>query len=341
MTKQKESVLTPGKLLDEKGNLREAGYSTELVKEYDRKDIKAGKSRIKEWDYYYFGDEQYGIALTLDDNGYRGLVSFSVLDFTEKKYHNHSSIFFFPFGKTGLPCTSKDGSVTKKGKNYSFSFVNQSGRRQLIVSFKTKEGSFSCERNLCPTRDHSLVVATPFKKDRHFYYNQKINLLKGDGFFSYKGRRHDFKNCYGVLDWGRGVWTYKNTWYWSSLSGEQDGVRIGFNLGYGFGDTSKASENILFVNNRYYKFTDVTFSIPKDRKGKEDYLKTWEILSSNKDIELKFVPILDRHDKASALFISQDAHQVFGRFYGVFRTPEGNVTLNGRLGFAEKVKNRW
>ena len=39
-------------LLDEKGRLTEAGYATSLVLDYDRKAIKAGSTRIKEWDYY-------------------------------------------------------------------------------------------------------------------------------------------------------------------------------------------------------------------------------------------------------------------------------------------------
>ena len=51
----------------------------------------------------------------------------------------------------------------------------------------------------------------------------------------------DSKDTFAILDWGRGVWTYKNTWYWSSATGEIDGVPFGFNLGYGFGDTSKAT----------------------------------------------------------------------------------------------------
>lgn len=63
--------------------------------------------------------------------------------------------------------------------------------------------------------------------------------------------------------------------------------------------------------------------------------------STNKDIDLKFVPILDRHENANALIIAQNAHQVFGRFYGVFKTKDGDIQLNGRLGFAEKVTNRW
>ena len=41
-------------LLDEKGRLTEAGYATELILDYDRSAIKAGKLRIKEWDYFVF-----------------------------------------------------------------------------------------------------------------------------------------------------------------------------------------------------------------------------------------------------------------------------------------------
>ena len=59
--------LTKGPLLDEKGNLLEAGFAFDLVKQYDRKAIKGLKSRIKEWDYYYIGDKEYGVALTIDD----------------------------------------------------------------------------------------------------------------------------------------------------------------------------------------------------------------------------------------------------------------------------------
>ena len=85
----------------------------------------------------------------------------------------------------------------------------------------------------------------------------------------------------------------------------------------------------------------MVFDIPKDENGNEKILEPWHMYSPNKDIDLKFVPILDRHENANALIIAQNAHQVFGRFYGVFKTKDGDIQLNGRLGFAEKVTNRW
>ena len=336
--------LNPGKLLDDFGNLSECGYATSFIKDYDRNQIKASKWRIKERDYYYVGDDEYGIALTIDDNGYMGLCSLSILNFKTKKYLNNANMFWFPFGKVKMPSTSKTGDVSYSGKGYKATFLNNNGSRILKFDFDNVEGKkFNCEFLLELTSNNSLVIATPFTKKKHFYYNQKINNMRVSGTFTWGETSHEFSNnAFGCLDWGRGVWTYKNNWYWSSMSGKQDGNLIGFNLGYGFGDTSAASENILFVNDKAYKLDDVIFNIPKDKKGKEKYLETWKVYSSDGKIDLKFEPILDRHDCTNALIIAQDAHQVFGKFSGKFIVENGQeIIINNMIGFAEKVKNKW
>lgn len=64
-----------------KGQLTEAGYSTSLILDYDRRNIKANALRIKEWDYYLITDGKTGLALTIADNSYIGLASISLLDF--------------------------------------------------------------------------------------------------------------------------------------------------------------------------------------------------------------------------------------------------------------------
>ena len=91
--------LSSGPLLNQQGNLNEAGYAFSMVKEYDRKAIKAGKLRIKEWDYYYVGNNDYGIALTIADNSYMSLVSVSILDFKNKWFITKSSMGFMSKGK--------------------------------------------------------------------------------------------------------------------------------------------------------------------------------------------------------------------------------------------------
>jgi len=59
-----------------------------------------------------------------------------------------------------------------------------------------------------------MAIATPFPESKHaFYYNQKINCLPAEGELSLVEQKFLFQpgNSFGVLDWGRGVWSYSNT----------------------------------------------------------------------------------------------------------------------------------
>lgn len=340
-----EHELTTGKLLDENGNLKEAGFSYQLVKKYNRNAIKAGKSRIKEWDYYYVGNDEYGVALTVADNSYMSLVSVSVLDFISKKETTKSLIKFFSNGKLNLPSSSKEGDVNYENKNCSFKFLHtENGNRRLIVHYKNFENKkdFRCDIYLEETNKDTMVIATPFKKKKHFYYNQKINLLRGHGYAKVGDKLYDLNNSYGVLDWGRGVWTYRNTWYWSSVNTTFEGKRIGWNLGYGFGDTSAASENMFFYNDRAYKLEHVKFEIPLNEKGNDDYLSPWTFRSNDNKIQVVFTPILDRYSGTNAIIIKSIQHQVFGKFSGSIEIDNGEIVqFDNIIGFAEKVYNCW
>jgi len=335
--------LTPGLLLDKNGNLAEAGYAFTLVKEYNRNHIKGLKSRIKEWDYYYIGNKDYGVALTVDDNSYMWLVSASFLDFKNKVDKTTSPIGFFSFGKLHLPSTTKQGDIVFKKKHFSFEFLHEGNKRHIKVhmdNFSKEKIPFDVDVTLEETNVGSMVIATPFKKKKHFYYNQKINLLKPNGYVKAGNQKYDLNNCYGVLDWGRGVWTYKNTWYWSSLNGEYQGKRIGWNLGYGFGDTSAASENMFFYDDKAYKLQDVIFKIPV-KDAKDDFMSQWKLTSLSGDINVIFKPVLDRHADTNVGLIRSNQHQVFGLFTGSIKIEGKEIYFEDVPGFAEKVFNRW
>ncbi len=77
-------ITSAAPLLDASGNLREPGWARSLLPVYCRSQIRAPKSRIKEWDYYLVTDGHIGIALTIADNGYMGLDSVSFLNFDER-----------------------------------------------------------------------------------------------------------------------------------------------------------------------------------------------------------------------------------------------------------------
>lgn len=340
--------LTPGPLLNEHGNLCEGGYAFSLVKRYDRDAIKVGKSRIKEWDYYYIGNANYGIALTIADNGYMSMASISVLEFGARPFADTKSVIeLFSYGKLKLPRDSRMGDTVyeNKKKGVSMQFLHQGNKRRLLCymeNFDKSKRTFRCDITLMETNGKSMVIATPWEKPRHFYYNQKINNLLAGGYAKVGDRTYDFNNdSYGVLDWGRGVWTYKNTWYWASMSGRQDGHYIGFNLGYGFGDTTRASENMLFVDKEAIKLDRVKIDIPMKALGRDDYMGKWIFRSPTNEIDLVFTPNIDRHSDTNLLILRSNQHQVFGTYDGVIRVGEKEYRIENMFGFAEKVYNRW
>lgn len=345
-----QRLLENPKLLDKKGNLFECGYHTYPIKEYKRKDIRVSSLRIKEWDYYYVGNARFGVAFTIADNGYMSLVSASFFDFDGKQYIERSKMGFMSKGRLNLPSSPIEGDSIYKKDGIELYFIHEGPNYRIVVNwpdFLKKRGDLRADLSLEKNSDNYMVIATPFKKRRHFYYNVKHNPLLCKGKVSLGDDQFDFENSFGVLDWGRGVWTYRNTWYWSSASGlDEQGTPIGFNLGYGFGDTSSASENMFFLGKKAYKLDDVDFGIPGNGENKPRYMENWHFTSKSGDIELTFTPVLYRHNHSSALVISSDQNQVFGKFDGtIILKEESGETITKRIkdlyGFAEKVKNRW
>ena len=340
-------VTTPGDLLDKHGHLTECGYATKLIKKYDRNKIKAKKSRIKEWDYYLIYNSNYAVALTLDDNSYMGLDSFTLIDFSVPKETTKSYMKFFTNGSKNFPATSEIGDVKVKEKNYTLEFLNDGKQRVLKTFIKNFENNQDLISELVLTEEpaDSMVILTPFKEKKTcFYYNQKIVGFKVSGFITIGETRIEFNsdNTRGILDWGRGVWTYKNTWYWGAGTGMVDGHEIGFNIGYGFGDTTAATENMVFYDGRAHKLEDVSFNIPKTPDGKDDFLSPWTFTSSDGRFEMDFTPIINRHSNANVVVISSNQNQVFGTFTGTIKLDNGKtIKLNNFLGFAEKVMNKW
>ncbi len=336
-------VTSVQKLLRVDGSLKEPGWSRQLVQIYSREDIKAPKFRIKEWDYYLVVSKECALAFTISDDGYVGLHSVSLITFGDTPWeHTETILQPFPMGKLHLPETSERGNTVYRDRRLNMEFAKEDGRRRIVCSFKNfLDGkTFTCDLTLEQPPMDTMVIATPWKESRKaFYYNQKINCMRASGEAHFDGKTYVFDpgTDFGTLDWGRGVWTYDNTWYWGSGNGVVDGKPFGFNIGYGFGDTSAASENILFYDGVGHKLDDVTFHIPK-----HSYLEPWKISSSDGRFEMDFIPVLDRAAKIDVKLITTDQHQVFGKMSGTAVLDDGTkLEIHDLLCFCEKVHNKY
>ena len=331
------------RLLNVDGSLKEPGWSRQLYQIYDRGDIKAPKFRIKEWDYYLVLCEDYALAFTVSDDGYVGLQSVSLLEFGETPWeHTETVLTPFPMGKLKLPATSAAGNTVYRDKRLYLSFEKTENARHIVCRFKNfkDDKTLSCDIVLHQPKMDTMVIATPWKEDKKaFYYNQKINCMRAEGTATFNGKTYTFnpETDFGTLDWGRGVWTYDNTWNWGSGNAVVNGKPFGFNIGYGFGDTSAASENMLFYDGVGHKLDDVTVHIPAS-----SYTDPWKISSSDGRFEMDFGPILDRAAKIDIKAIVTDQHQVFGKMSGTAILDDGTaLQIKDLVCFCERVHNKY
>lgn len=341
-------IIHPLPLLDDKGHIVEEGWARQPYWSYNRNHIKAPWYRIKEWDYYsvFSAEHQYGITITFSDLGYIGLMAVCFLDLKKGYCHQVEELTILPKGQSGLTADSDVGTIRFKGKKLSITYKYEDGKRLIQAvapGMIDSEGRKGLQADILlhqPADLESMNIATSWKENRKaFYYNRKINCMPAEGIIQIGNKNYTFTpdKDFGALDWGRGVWTYKNRWFWGSASGYIDGESFGFNIGYGFSDRSPASENMLFYKGMAHKLEEVQFHFDA-----ADYLQPWTFSSSDGRLEMNFLPAVDRSANLNLGIIKTVQHQVFGYFTGKAVLDDGTtLTIQDLPGFAEDVLNWW
>lgn len=336
-------IETPGNLLKEDGTLAQRGYSTRAVLTYNREQIKAPPWKIKEWDFYQVSNDDFCLQLTIGHVSYAGEVSIRFFEFESGYRVDFSHMLVLPFNRLNMPRTAEKGDLVYRSTQITMEFLLHEGGRRLLARTPGdgKTPSFDIEIGLNQPDPVSIVMATPFdENERFFYYNRKINCMPASGHVRIGDReyRFDMKDSFGLLDWGRGVWPFSHEWYWGSGSGYINGKRFGFNIGYGFGNTSAATENILFYDGTAHKLSNVYFDLP----GGGGYMARKLFTSDDGRFEMEFVPIYDRYTETKLLFVDNHCHQLFGKWNGKVVLDDGTVLeVKDLTAFVEHAVNNW
>lgn len=342
-----QKLLTePGTVLNCNGSPN-AGYSTKEVLRYERKAIQAKPWRIKEWDFYQIEDVAGTccLQLTYGHASYVGQIGVMLFDIARKRFLVKKSVLIpFAFGRMKLPESAETDSVISWHKGgVHVVFETKSGVRNLYM----KLGNFETRLRLEPLIDDALIIAIPFDESpKQFYYNYKRNCMKCSGVVNFYdggekkiikfGDEADALKSYALLDWGRGVWPFSNEWFWSNGSGTVGGKLFGFNLGCGFGNTSQATENIVFYENAAHKLGRVAIT------HEDDWMQPWHLKDDEGRCDLVMMPQFDRITRDKILFIDNCTHQVFGMFSGSVTLDDGRVLCVKDIpAFAEHAVNNW
>ena len=374
-------IKEPTPLLDENGYLTQSGYCFSPLYQYDRSKIKTPSWRTKEWDFYQISNDKFMVQVTIADISLGGAVTVGFQDFTTGKNYSTMDLKFFTGGKYDVGYTDKglcqndmtDHSYSLKKKNFDFSLDVKDDKRYIKFDGKASGMDFKVDITLDMLSDketgkthESHYIAVPFdtKDGKHFYYNQKTNCMAangtvtlGENIYEYKGLEDD---SFCVLDWGRGVWPLHEVWWWGNGSTQlEDGRIFGFEIGWGFGDTTCASESTLFLDGKAYKigylklekqdeivgsFAHVLFGKWKFKDTDRWVIKCYEdpeCTIESDDWNLTMTPDYDNYTMLRFLVVGNLCHQVFGRWNGTVKINGETIEINDMYAFLERSDNIW
>lgn len=337
----------PGPLLDSQGRLSQVGWSRQPLLDCNLEQARFyplrwfQRFRMKRWDYYAVFTPQRFFSATIADLGYAGNLFVYTLDFASGDLHEEGLVIPLSRGMR-LERNPLSGEASFADERVSLHFEAQAGERRVCVrwpGFHHGRG-IAAEITLRSLPHHeSMNIIIPIGQ-RRFYDNTKINCLPAQGFIDYGGVREDLRpeTCLGSLDWGRGVWEYRSYWNWASASGFlPDGRTLGLNLGCGFGDLSRATENAVILEGRLHKLGAVRFDYVTG-----DYMQPWRFTDDEGRLELTFTPFKDRTARTNLGIIFSEVHQMFGRYSGRAVLDDGmSLQIRDLIGFAEEHHARW
>ncbi|KAN0036204.1 hypothetical protein ACTA71_005508 [Dictyostelium dimigraforme] len=273
--------------------------------------------------------------------------------------------FATPFSKgLCLPSDSSEhGCHTKyESKNFSIEFNsicsnnqeeqeedkdggNNSNKHHIKFFSKKSELEGDIIFDLSPNRE-SVVLMTPIGKE-NFYYNRKTNLIPVGGSLKVKGveklngdSNSIANDCFGIMDWGRGIWEYNSFWLWSSAWGKDgETTPIGLNFGSGFGDLTTHTENAINVNGIVHKLGHVDIEY-----NQSNLMEPWKFICKHGrfgEQPLIFTPFKKKFDNNDYTVFISSFHQILGTFTGEIILDDGNRIKINLIGFSEVHRARW
>ncbi len=348
-------------LLNNLGYLNVAGWAKMPLVIYNEQYVKADKKRIKKWEHYTFYNKNYCGGITISNIATVGMGSIELFDIKNNKQITNITLMVRP-QEIQFPSNTNDILEFKKGKS---SVIIRKINNQRIAQFyfdnEDKEKIISGMLTFTQHGKEALAIITPFSDPILFFYEYKVPSLTVKGTIKIGNNKYNFNDetTYGVLDWGRGAWPEINQWLWAAGGGVVGGRLLSFNLGYGFGDYHKATENGIVYDGKVHKLDKVIWDY--DIKN---YMKPWIFRSNDKRFEMTLTPVYLLHSditvkemlnflkqlweifsiKEIREIISTKAYlnKVFGYYSGYVILDDGSrITVNNMLGFAEVMYQEW
>ena len=332
-------------LLGPDGTLLAAGWARKNLFRYDRDAVKHTLRR-KEWDFYQISDGRLMLQVSFANISLGGYASLVLVDLRQGKTLL-SDMAPFVGGKDRYVLPAR-GDVPNRVSFRVGKALFEVDTGAELKTIRYENGDLRCEiRAEIPAGLENITTVLPFKgyPDRYFM-TTKQNCMPCEGMVraGEQSWRFSKEDAFCILDWGRVCTPYSLVWYWGNGSGwirDAAGEKhlFGFEITWGIGDESQATETCLFFDGKAHKFGAVDVeTFPKPDR----WMEPWRFVSEDGRFNLTMTPTYDHHSDLNVLVMRMHSHQVHGLWSGSVTLDDGRVLeIRDLPAFCEYVENRW
>ncbi|MHA7987451.1 DUF2804 domain-containing protein [Rathayibacter sp. CAU 1779] len=289
--------------------------------------------RNKRWEYWALTSPTHIVALTVSALDYAALHEVWVLH--RPTLTEIDRVVVSPLGgSVELPPTFTTGPARATAKGLSIAIDEVAGGTAL----RAQTDRVLLEATALRPAGHEAMGVAAAWNDRLIQYTVKDVARPVIGSLTVDGSEYPFPDgeSWAVLDHGRGRWPYRVSWNWGAASGSVDGRRIGLQLGGEWLPNRGPTEHSFSVDGRINKLAGVLHW----EFDASNHLAPWRITGDRADLE--FTPFYDRNARTNYVVAASSTHQCFGHYSGWMVDDAGaRVRIDGLLGWAEDVHNRW
>ncbi len=292
-----------------------------------------GKGRNKRWEYWAVTTPTHIVTLVLSAIDYAAVHGIWLLDRTTGETIAHDSIGLGG-ASVSLPGTLGGGPARADTKKVAIALDEVDGGTRLRAEGERVEVDVIAHR---PEGHECLGVVVPWT-DRLFQYTVKDVARPASGTIRVDGVAVAVPEgqSWATLDHGRGRWPYSVRWNWGAGSGRTDGRVVGVQVGGKWTDGTGSVENALVVDGHLSKISEEL--VWEYDCG--DWMAPWRV--TGQSVDLTFTPFHVRESITDLKVFSSRTHQCFGHWSGSVQDDVGaKVPVDGLVGWAEDVRNRW
>ena len=325
-------------VFSEDGSIRNFGWARNPLFMYAPPPLLPA-GMLSESNSYIIFSATHLFVFELINDGWMRSVLITALSIREKRVF--TKIINISGSLFTLPHDSESGSIrVQEAESAAHFIVMPKGCRIIKIDVPRFDSENTLRGELVltgPGNPQSLVTTLPWTKEKgRFQHTLCSPWYHVEGVMQFENKDVIFSRnmAWGIFLWRRILRPRQDIHFWAAGCGKSGDRQIGFSLGYGSVDASRATENAFFVNGKLYKLEHVTFKI-----SPASWTRPWSFTSNDNRLLMTFKPIETDVQRFASVFHSASIRRVYGVFSGkIALDDDRSIEFHNITGLAERRK---